>query len=131
MAKPLVSDELWERIEPLLPVCSRVSVSGPQVPARLGSVDGHPVCRETGVPWEHLPQAIGPGSGMTSWRRLQDWNEAGVWNACTRCSWMSCRTPSSSTGRELSLIARMCEPKRGTKTGPRRSTADARAPSTT
>jgi transposase len=26
-----------------------------------------------------LPQDMGFGSGMTCWRRLRDWNEAGVW----------------------------------------------------
>jgi transposase len=28
---------------------------------------------------EFLPQELGFGSGMTCWRRLRDWNEAGVW----------------------------------------------------
>jgi transposase len=33
----------------------------------------------TGIAWEHLPQELGFGSGMTCWRRLAEWNEAGVW----------------------------------------------------
>ena len=33
----------------------------------------------TGIHWEFLPQELGYGSGMTCWRRLRDWNEAGVW----------------------------------------------------
>ncbi len=33
----------------------------------------------TGIQWEYLPQEIGPGSGMTCWRRLAARNEAGVW----------------------------------------------------
>jgi transposase len=33
----------------------------------------------TGIPWEFLPQELGFGSGMTCWRRLRDWREAGVW----------------------------------------------------
>lgn len=33
----------------------------------------------TGIQWEHLPQELGPGSEMTCWRRLRDWNRAGVW----------------------------------------------------
>jgi transposase len=32
----------------------------------------------TGIQWEHLPQELGFGSGMTCWRRLAAWNEAGV-----------------------------------------------------
>ena len=34
----------------------------------------------TGTPWEHLPQELGFGSGMTCWRRLRDWQAAGVWH---------------------------------------------------
>jgi transposase len=26
-----------------------------------------------------LPQELGCGSGMTCWRRLRDWQEAGIW----------------------------------------------------
>ena len=31
------------------------------------------------IPWEMRPQEMGCGSGMTCWRRLRDWHEAGVW----------------------------------------------------
>jgi transposase len=34
---------------------------------------------ETGISWEHLPQEMGCGSGMTCWRRLKEWQDAGVW----------------------------------------------------
>jgi transposase len=33
----------------------------------------------TGIQWEFLPQQLGFGSGMTCWRRLEQWNRAGVW----------------------------------------------------
>jgi transposase len=32
-----------------------------------------------GIPWEMLPQELECGSGMTCWRRLRDWQEAGIW----------------------------------------------------
>jgi transposase len=35
--------------------------------------------RYTGIRWEFLPQQPGFGSGMTCWRRLRDWHQAGVW----------------------------------------------------
>jgi len=35
----------------------------------------------TGTAWEHLPKELGYGSGMTCWRRLREWQEAGVWPA--------------------------------------------------
>ena len=34
---------------------------------------------KSGIPWEMLPQEMGCGSGMTCWRRLRDWQQAGVW----------------------------------------------------
>ncbi len=33
----------------------------------------------TGIGWEHLPQELGFGCGMTAWRRLRAWQQAGVW----------------------------------------------------
>jgi len=32
----------------------------------------------TRIGWEYLPKEIGFGSGMTCWRRLKGWNDAGV-----------------------------------------------------
>jgi transposase len=80
MAKPLVSDGLWERIEPLLPrVERRYRYPGrKRVPDRQ-ALTGILFVLKTGIPWENLPQEMGCGSGMTCWRRLRDWNEAGVW----------------------------------------------------
>ncbi len=34
---------------------------------------------KSGIPWEMLPQEMGCGSGMTCWRRLREWQGAGVW----------------------------------------------------
>jgi transposase len=39
---------------------------------------------KSGIPWEMLPQEMGCGSGMTCWRRLKEWNEAGVWEELHR-----------------------------------------------
>jgi len=33
----------------------------------------------TGIAWQRLPRELGFGSGMTCWRRLRDWQQAGVW----------------------------------------------------
>lgn len=79
-AKPLVLDELWARIEPELPVIKRRT----RYPGRKRIFDrqvltGILFVLKTGIPWEDLPQEMGCGSGMTCWRRLQEWNDAGVW----------------------------------------------------
>jgi transposase len=39
---------------------------------------------KSGIPWEMLPQEMGCGSGVTCWRRLRDWQEAGVWDRLHR-----------------------------------------------
>src|SRR5439155_2582174 len=31
-------------------------------------------------PWQMLPHELGCGSGMTCWRRLRDWQDAGTWD---------------------------------------------------
>lgn len=76
----IVSDELWARIEPLLPVVPRRA----DHPGRKRLDDrkvlpGILFVLYTGIPWEFLPRELGFGSGMTCWRRLRDWNGAGVW----------------------------------------------------
>ena len=39
---------------------------------------------KSGIPWEMLPKEMGCGSGATCWRRLRDWQEAGVWQRLHR-----------------------------------------------
>ena len=34
---------------------------------------------QTGIPWKRLPTELGYGSGITCWRRVRDWQAAGVW----------------------------------------------------
>ncbi|WP_435878762.1 IS5 family transposase [Streptomyces klenkii] len=103
----IVSDELWERVEPLLPRKERRF----RYPVRRPLPDREVLCGilyvlHPGIQWEHLPQELGFGSGMTCWRRLRDWNEAGVWqrlhevllaelNAAARLDWCRCVVDSS------------------------------------
>ncbi|MFF7769047.1 transposase [Streptomyces massasporeus] len=76
----MVSDELWSLIEPLLSVPGRKLASGgPWVPDRQ-ALCGILFVLHTGIQGECLPQELGFGSGMTCWRRLAAWNEAGVWD---------------------------------------------------
>jgi transposase len=79
MAKELVTDELWEVIEPLLPEEPPKPRGGrPRIDDRA-ALTGILFVLKSGIPWEMLPQEMGCGSGMSCWRRLKEWNEAGVW----------------------------------------------------
>ena len=79
MAKPLLTDELWERIRPFIPPEPPKPKGGrPRVPDR-NALTGILFVLKTGIPWEYLPKELGAGSGMTCWRRLRDWQAAGVW----------------------------------------------------
>jgi transposase len=79
MAKPLVTDDLWAVIQPLLPPRPPRPKGGrPPVDDRA-ALTGILFVLKTGIPWEYLPQEMGCGSGMTCWRRLRDWQRAGVW----------------------------------------------------
>jgi transposase len=78
MAKPLVSDALWAALEPLLPPEPAKPKGGrPRVDDRA-ALSGIIFVLRSGIPWEMLPAEIGC-SGMTCWRRLRDWQAAGVW----------------------------------------------------
>ena len=76
----VVSDGLWERIEPLLPRRPRrFRYPGRRPLDDRQVLSGILFVLHTGIAWEHLPQELGFGSGMTCWRRLRSWQEAGVW----------------------------------------------------
>ena len=84
MSKPLVSDELWALVEPLLPTEPPKPKGGrPRVPDRA-VLTGIIFVLKSGIPWELLPQEMGCGSGVTCWRRLRDWQQAGVWDRLHR-----------------------------------------------
>jgi len=84
MSKPLVSDELWAIVAPLLPPEPPKPKGGrPRVPDRA-ALTGILFVLKTGIPWEYLPQDMGCGSGVTCWRRLRDWQDAGVWDRLHR-----------------------------------------------
>ena len=82
MATGLLDDELWWLIEPLLPVRKRRF----RYPGRKRLDDrrtfaGILFVLRTGIAWQQLPQELGYGSGMTCWRRLKEWQQAGVFRA--------------------------------------------------
>ena len=90
MNDPLVPDDLWEAIEPFLPKEPPKPKGGrPRVPDRA-PLAGIVFVLRTGCPWRLLPKELGCGSGTTCWRRLRDWQEAGVWERlhATLLNWL-------------------------------------------
>ncbi|UXN00465.1 IS5 family transposase [Xanthomonas hortorum pv. pelargonii] len=71
---------LWKRIEPLIPQVKRSPKGGRPRISDQQALNGIVYVLRTGVPWEDLPMELGYGSGMTCWRRLRDWQAAGVWH---------------------------------------------------
>jgi transposase len=79
----LVPDGLWERIEPLLP---ERAPRRSRYPGRLpiddrAALAGIVFVLKTGITWQELPREVAGCSGVTCWRRLRDWAEAGVFTA--------------------------------------------------
>jgi transposase len=79
--RPLVSDALWERLQPLLP---------PPPPRRFRCPGRKPLddrkiltgilfVLKTGIAWDDLPAELGCGCGKTCRHYLRLWHRAGVW----------------------------------------------------
>src|SRR5207253_7772298 len=76
----LVSDELWELVEPLLPKRERrFRYPGRRRLPDREALQGILFVLQTGISWTHLPAELGFGSGVSCWRRLDEWQKAGVW----------------------------------------------------
>lgn len=86
MAKPILDDELWNLIEPLVPPPKKRRRRHPgRKPLDVRAVlTGVIFVLKTGIPWEHLPQEMGCGSGMTCWRLLRKWQKLGIWTRIHR-----------------------------------------------
>ncbi len=85
MAKPLVSDELWAVVAPLLPPKpAHPRGRHPFMVSDRAALAGIVFVLKTGIQWEYLPHEMGCGSGMTCWRRRRDWQRAGVWDRLHR-----------------------------------------------
>ena len=127
MSKPLVSDEFWELIRPLLPPQPPKPKGGRPRIADRQVLSGILFVLKTGIGWEDLPKEMGCGSGMTCWRRLRDWHEAGVWErihliclerlqAAERIDWTRAVLDSASVRAVFGGRKRVPIP----RTGPRR-----------
>ena len=77
-----VSDRLWAEVEPLLPkVERRFRYPGRKRHGDRECLEGILYVLRYGIPWRALPHGEGLPSGQTCWRRLDEWERAGVWPA--------------------------------------------------
>ncbi|MBF0495301.1 MAG: IS5 family transposase [Deltaproteobacteria bacterium] len=75
--KELLSDEHWEKIEPLLPTTAPGPKGGrPKADNRL-TLTGIIWVLRSGARWKDLPDRY--PSPATCWRRLKNWEAAGIW----------------------------------------------------
>jgi transposase len=128
MGKRLVSDELWNAIAPLLPSDRPKPKGGrPRVSDRA-ALTGIVFVLRTGIPWELLPPEMGCGSGVTCWRRLRDWQQAGVWERLHRTLLERLGRAERIDWSRANLDSRLVPAKRGAKLrGPTPRIAGARA----
>lgn len=129
----MVSDELWELVEPLLPHHERRF----RYPGRSRLPDRECLCGilyvlHTGIPWRALPQELGFGSGVTCWRRLEEWHQAGVWEGLHRLLLTKLRAAGKiDFSRAIADSSHVQAKKGAPKRARARSIAAERAPNTT
>jgi transposase len=77
-----VPDSLWQELEPLLPRPQRrFRYPGRKRLDDRAVLEGILTVLRYGIPWRALPREQGAPSGQTCWRRLDEWQRAGVWEA--------------------------------------------------
>lgn len=81
MAVALLPEPLWLLVEPLLPPHPPRPHGGRPPVSHRQVLTGILFVLRTGIPWDYLPRELGCGSPSTLWRRLRDWQQAGVWQA--------------------------------------------------
>ncbi|VWC72544.1 transposase [Burkholderia lata] len=76
-----MDDQLWARIEALLPPPKprRFKYPGRKPVPDREALTGIIYVLKTGIRWGDLPADMGCGSGVSCWRRLRDWQQSGIW----------------------------------------------------
>ena len=94
MAAPLVFDARWCLFASLIPPRPPRPKGGRPPIADRAAQTGILYVLKRRIPWEMLPQEMGCGSGMTCWRRLRGWQQAGISQAFHH----ACSTGSAAPG---------------------------------
>ena len=113
MTAPLVSDELWAEIEPLLPPEPPKPKGGRPRISNRATLTGILFVLKSGIPWEMLSAEMGYGSGMSCWRRLKAWQEAGVWDELVQVLLHRLAEANRIDWSRAALDAQSCPPPKG------------------
>jgi transposase len=94
-------DGLWEQVAPLLPAPKPRPYRhhGRRRADDRAALAGIVFVLRHGVGWRQVPQQALGVSGVTCWRRLREWTEAGVWptlNTRALGYWSRCCAANSS-----------------------------------
>ena len=112
MGTPIIDDELWALIEPLLPPPKPRREKYPgrrRVPDRA-VLNGILFVFKTGIRWCDLSIKLGFGSGPTCWRACATGKRRACGTGCTSCCSRSYARPASSISHEQPSIHRRYEP---------------------
>jgi transposase len=77
MAKKELTDAQWEKIKPFLPEPKRSKKGGRPPKGNRECLEGILWVLRSGARWQDLPKHF--PSASTCWRRLRDWERAGLW----------------------------------------------------
>ena len=130
----LVPDALWERVAPLLPAPPerRYRYPGRRRADDRAALAGVVFVLKTGIAWNQLPRQVCGCSGVTCWRRLRDWTQAGVWPALHELLLAELRAAGKLDLGRCSVDASQVRARKGGATPARpRWTGPGPAPSTT
>ena len=129
----VVPDELWELVEPLLPRRERrFRYPGRKRFPDREALSGILFVLHTGIGWQQLPAELGFGSGVTCWRRLDEWQRAGVWEQLHQLLLTRLRASGEIEWSRAVVDSSQIQAKKGApKRARARSTGAVRAQSTT
>ncbi len=113
MARALVPDDLWAAIAPLLPPEPPKPKGGRPRLSDRAALTGILFVLRSGLPWEMLPAEMGCGAGMSCWRRLRDWHEAGVWASLHQVLLVRLHVAGQLDWRRAALDSASVQAKRG------------------
>jgi transposase len=123
--QPMLTDEQWEKIRPLIPPRPPKPKGGrPPAPDRA-CLEGILWILKTGARWRDMPDQYPNPS--TCWRRLRDWEEAGVFKDMWRAFLSDLDDEGILDWEETFVDATFVPAKKGARQSERRSGARERS----